>query len=113
MPKASEVAAELRRVADRFDEQPDVEVERPQLCFFNWSEKQNFLNAVKIMPRPLAKRNGDGRYPSLYLTYTTSALVVEASVQMETVCELIAPAVPAKYRCSPTLSAIEEASLES
>jgi hypothetical protein len=113
MPKASEIAAELRRVADRFDEQPDIEVKRPELSFFHWSEKQNFLNAVKIMPRPLTKREGGGSFPSLYLDYTTDALIVEASVQKSTICKLIKPAVPAKYRCEPILSAIEEASLES
>jgi hypothetical protein len=47
------------------------------------------------------------------MKHLSDAVVVEAHIQQETLCELLEPARPAKYRCEPILSAIEEASLES
>ena len=55
MPKASEVAAELRRVAGALEQEPEAELMRPSLGFFSWDQKEQFLNAVRLLPRPLAK----------------------------------------------------------
>lgn len=114
MPKASEVAAELRRVADAFDLHPDVEVKRPDLDFFYWSEKDDFLRTVSIFPKPLEKSYEDGtktHFPSLTVTHTTDAIRLYATVQRSALCVIVEPARPAVYDCPPLLSEIEEASI--
>lgn len=105
MPKASEVAAELRRVAGALEQEPEAELMRPSLGFFSWDQKEQFLNAVRLLPRPLAKESRDG-----YITvkYETPGLYIDARIRQEKVCTLIEPAKPAVYKCEPLLSPGEE-----
>ena len=105
MPKASEVAAELRRVAGALEQEPEAELTRPSLVFFSWDQKEQFLNAVRLLPRPLAKES-DGSY--FKVKHEAPGLRFEASIRQEKVCTLVEPAKPAVYKCEPLLSPEEE-----
>jgi hypothetical protein len=106
-PKASEVAAELRRVADALDRHPDVEVSTPFLTFHGDDHfvadkgKEKFLNTVKILPRPLNKNFT----PSIVeVENDNPALRVRAYINRSAICEIVEPAKPAVYHCPSLLS---------
>lgn len=114
MPKASEIATELRRIADLFDKEPEIELVQPSLTFYHGygDTKENFLSLASLFPRPFKK--GDGySHDRLKLTHETRGLEVNASIDRVKVCVLKRAAMPAEYECVPILSSIEEASLES
>lgn len=115
MPKASEVAAELRKFADSLDRNPDAEIAVPAIYSHHWykDSKQAFMNLARLMPRPLVKSLSYGDKPDRVLTYESPALRIVASIPQSLTCELIAPATPAVYRCDPILSESEDAELES
>jgi len=113
MPTTAAIASELRRIADLLDKSPDLEVEQPRLSFYHGysGKKENFVDLVKVFPRPIEK--GDGySHDEITLTHKTDALIVYASIQKDVVCTLVEPAVPARYACVPLLSLEEEAALE-
>ena len=113
MPLAKEVAAELRRFADRLDEQPDAEIEKP-LISVGSDNKERFLNSAALMLRPFTKKFDDfcGK-PSIQLDYDSGIIRIWALAPRETACRVIRPAVPAEYDCEPLLSEAEEESLTS
>ena len=114
-PTAGQVATEFRRIADALDKEPDTEVEPPMVTFYcnSYSAadkgKQVFLNVVRLLPRPLAKKpsetNMEVENPNKEVVY------LRACIDRAQVCELIEPAKPAVYRCFPLLSDQEEAEL--
>ena len=112
MPQASEVATELRRIADVFDTDPCAEIVQPELSFYHGHKgtKEQFLAIAKIMPHPFKKSDG-WNHEYIVLTHETKALRVRAQIERSKVCTLIAPARPAQYECKPILSAVEEAAL--
>jgi hypothetical protein len=105
MPKASEVAAELRRVAGALEQEPEAELTQPSLTFFSWDQKAQFFNAVKLLPRPMDKESKDGY---IKVKHEAPGLRFEASIRQEKVCTLVEPAKPAVYKCEPLLSPEEE-----
>jgi hypothetical protein len=112
MPKASEIATELRRIADVLDKQPETEAIKPNLHFYHGydSTKAQFLNLAAIFPRPYKK--GDGwDHKQITLTHETAAVNITASIERDKVCMLKEPARPAVYDCEPLLSQEEEATL--
>lgn len=112
MPKASEVATELRKLADVLDAHGETNVGKPDLRFWAGSDKEQFLAAVSVLPRPLAKRyTGTGEYDSFYVEHKTPALIVAAQAYRTTVCRLVTPAQPAVFECEPLLAAEEEEGL--
>ena len=114
MPKSSEVAAELRRIADSFDLNPDVEVKKPRLSFYySFGEtKESFLAAARLIPHPVEKvYDTNVAYPRVYVRHDTDALLTEVSIYKETICTIVEPARPAVYDCNLTLSEAEDASL--
>lgn len=114
MPKAAEVAQELRRIADVLDNNPETEVMRPDLSFFHFSNKDDFMRLAKIFPRPYEKEYGGGeQYSRIRLVHKTPSVEVTASIYRSAVCTLITPARPAEYDCEPLLSFEEESELES
>lgn len=60
MPKAKDVATELRKFADALDAIADLEIEKPNMYFYSWDRKEQFLNLAKAILRPFAK-NIQGR----------------------------------------------------
>ena len=103
MPQASVVAAELRRIADSLDKEPETEIEQPMISFYHWSESEKiqFLNEVRLLPRPLQKKyNGE----EVSLEHETPGARVYAKIQRKAICRLIRPAIPAEYDCDPILS---------
>lgn len=114
MPKASEVAAELRKIADALDQSPDVETITPHLSWFHSFDgsKDQFIATARLLPHPLEKiYEKDGSYPRVEVRHTTASLVSEVSIYKESICRIIRPAQPAEYDCELTLSETEDASL--
>jgi hypothetical protein len=114
MPKAHEIATELRKLADALDKQPELET-APVWVAFHCDKKEHFINAVRFLPRPFTKRETDhsgDKYNRLRFEYSSPAMDVNASIYKSLTCELVEPAKPAVFRCDPILSALEEASLE-
>lgn len=112
MPTAKAIASTLREVACMLDKTPDAELVTPRLSFFHFgaSSKDQFLNLVKVFPRPLKK--GDGyNHTELTLDYHSDALRVYAAIDRSNVCTLVEPAKPARYECVPLLSVEEEEAL--
>ncbi len=110
MPKAYEVAIELRKLADSLELEPEAEVRKPVMGFYHWGEpeKQHFLNVARLLPRPLVKNYKDNDF-TLY--YDTPALRVYAKIPRKAVCRLVKPAQPAEFECDPILSAEEESAV--
>lgn len=105
MPKASEVASELRKLADSLDREPDAETGRAWLDFFCHANKSQFLTHAKTLPRPCEKIYDRSE---LKLRYESDALRVDVHVERDTVCRLVEPAREAVYECEPLLSEAEE-----
>jgi hypothetical protein len=115
MPKSSEVAAELRKIADALDLEPEINVERPYLNFSHYSKtmKDSFLAVARLLPRPLKKTypTDDNEYSSVAVSYDSPGLYVSDSIIRTAVCTVITPAQPAKYDCELTLLDHEDAAL--
>jgi hypothetical protein len=115
MPKSSEVAAELRKLADALDREPEQELPVTNVDFYckyaGVKGKPMFLALVRILPHPLTKSDDD--MGGLELKYTTPSLCIRTVVERDKVCKLIRPAqqIPAKYECEPLLTTEEDASL--
>lgn len=107
MPKASEVAAELRKFAACLDKDPEADVDRPFILMW-YGDKNTFLRAAALMPRPISKYYSSS---DLNLDYKTSGISIRMSVPRNLVCTLVAPAVDAVWECEPLLSAEEESEL--
>jgi len=116
-PKASEVATELRKLADSIDKLGDAEVSRPFVYFSHSSygdnKKERFVALAKVLPRPLKKEYGDGPYPELKLEFSNESISVLSVIPRSEVCEIIEPARPAKYHCPSIFTTEEESDLGS
>jgi hypothetical protein len=117
MPKAGEIAQELRRIADALDKEPETELFVPELdfrCKYQGDKgKSIFLSLARIFPRPFAKGPQSFDDDALELRYTSDALIVTASIERSKVCRLIEKEriIPAVYDCEPLLSIDEETTL--
>ena len=114
MPKANEVARELRNLADCIDRLGDAETDDPSI-YFNFKygnemskKKEQFLALVRVLPRPLEKEADTDDY---IVRYRSDAMQIRVVIERSKVCHLIAPARPAQYKCEPLLSEEEEAEL--
>lgn len=108
MPKANEIANELRRIADALDREPETVLHQPMLSFYN-DNKEEFLASARLLPRPLKKEVTERRY-SLE-TDSRATVWLRSLCDREKVCVLVKAAVPAVYECPPLLSEQEEAEL--
>lgn len=109
---AGMVAAELRKLADGLDKEPEAEVIEPSIyfsCSYSRQPKEFFLNLAKLLPRPLKKIFND---TEIRLEYSSPALSVSAYTKRSVLCTLLEPAKPAVFKCDPILSPEEEAQLE-
>jgi hypothetical protein len=113
MPKASEVAIELRKLADGLDTLGDTNVTDPWISFYHTSSdaKDMFLALAKAFPRPFTKEYEEGDNGDLVLKYKTPAAFIKASIRRTNVCRVVEPAKPAVYECEPLLSAEDHAAL--
>lgn len=108
--KASEVAKELKKLAEAIEQGGELDIPYA-FIHFNFYNKDSFLEFAKaIMLRPFEKKYTDY---DLRLQYHTDAIQVWAQIARKTVCTLVEPAKPAVYDCDPILSPTEELSLES
>ena len=111
MPKATEIAAELQKIVDKLNQNPEQELTRPSLYwsgFYGDKAKEDFINVVKILPRPLKKDYTDY---DVDVKYQSDALYIRAEVSRDKICEIISPAQPAKYHCESLLNETEDAEL--
>ena len=114
MPKANEVARELRNLADCIDRLGDAETDNPAIYLnFKYGDemskkKEQFLALVRVLPRPLEKEADTDDY---IVRYRSDAMQIRVVIERSKVCHLIAPAQPAQYKCEPLLSEEEEAEL--
>jgi hypothetical protein len=110
MPKASEVANELRKLADALDQEPAADIPTAYVDFYIWTrdEKNSFLNIARMLPRPVEKIWTD---EDLKVQWKTKSLCAYAKSPRNVVCTLIEPAKAAVYDCEPLLSVEETASL--
>lgn len=109
MPKAKEVAAELRRLAESLEREPDAVVEQPLIAFYSHGNKDSFFNLAHLLPRPLVKSDaGSETFPAFRLEYKSAGAWILAEVYKEAACTILEPAKPAVYRCDPILSLDEE-----
>jgi hypothetical protein len=110
--KAKAIAKDLRILADALEVAPDLELPQPYFAihFWNNTAKDAFLALVKLLPRPFSKEYDDTDFK---IRHDTTGLDINVYIQRSAVCELIAPAKPAEYRCEPILSEDEESTLTS
>ena len=111
MTTAGAVAAELRRMADALDKEPEANIVKGNLWFWNGENKESFLNLVRLVPRPLKKVYEEGIGASVIATHETDALTIELRIARNSVCQIVEPAKPAVYKCEPLLTDEEEAAL--
>lgn len=112
MPLAKEVAAELRKLADRLDTHAERYI--PQIFVYMPSDsKESFLTIAKSLPRPAKKAVTGSSNPEISVNYDNNIMKAWTTIAQSLTCELIEPAKPAVYRCDPILSAEEDAELES
>ncbi len=52
MPKAHEVASELRKLANSLDREPETLITQPLVFFNTGARKSEFLNLARLFPRP-------------------------------------------------------------
>ena len=109
MTTAHETAMELRKLADALDQDPAIQIAVPSVYFsyrYGGNDaKDNFLNLVHCLPRPLKKDYGDG---DLNVGYHSPALRIHTSIERSKVCRLVTPAQEAVFECEPLLSSGEE-----
>ena len=110
MPKASEVANELRKLADGLDKEPDALIERPFMYFSHYgiTNKASFMAIAKAIPRPFTK---EYKGKDFEINYQREGIDLCARINRDAVCHIVEPAKPAVYKCEPILSQIEEESL--
>jgi hypothetical protein len=110
MPKAGEIANELRRIADALESaNTEVELPRPVFAFYAES-KETFSALADGLPRPLRKKINDAddeRWANLQITSEMAAVLCYAQVPRNKMCTLVEPAKAAVYDCHPLLSAAE------
>jgi hypothetical protein len=107
MPKAIEIAQELRRIADALDREPETDLVRPMVSFY-CNEKDEFLAAARLLPRPMKKEMTEHKYGLENGYHNNSPVWLRAYVDRNKVCVLLKPAIPAVYDCAPLLSEEEE-----
>lgn len=108
--KASEVAAELRRVADSLDTNPEILITPYFSIQVEDDDKQKFKELARTMPRPM-KKGVDfpgASYASFKLEHSFWCIKIPQSK----ICVIKEPARPAVYDCPPLFSPKEEAELE-
>lgn len=115
MPKAHEVASELRKLADALDREPEANVQQAWV-YFHCDTKEAFLATAKLLPRPLTKEYDDegNRWDRFHLKRSADfkgPIYIDCSVPRTLACRVIRPAQEAVYECEPLLSQIEEESL--
>jgi hypothetical protein len=111
MPKASEVAAELRKFADCLDKEPDTEIDKPFVYFIHYSKKP-FISLARLMPRPFKKGKEEyGSDPRIRIVYENASIDITSTIPQSSTCTLVKPAQPAIYDCDPILSLEEDAQL--
>lgn len=118
MPKASEVAAELRRIAGALEKGGETVISQPYINFIP-EEKEEFLALVRLLPRPLYKASDDRQYKldnlpikkNGFRDWDAFPVNLQVKIDRAKVCRLVKAAQPAQYECEPLLSDEEEASL--
>lgn len=110
MPKASEVATGLRKLADALDRNPDLTIIRPRIGFWYDTQKDAFVETCRLLPRPLVKKfpKATGAWERVYVEHDNAVIEVFATIYQSNFCHLVTPAQPAVYECDSILSPEDE-----
>ena len=119
MPKAIEVAAELKKLVERIESAGELEIPYAFVHMtFGSSQKESFKTfAQDVMPRPYKKTFTDEPFGELRLTYDAEneagqdTLTLWVKIARESICRIVEPAKPAVYDCDPLFTPEEEAVL--
>jgi len=112
VPKASEVASELRKLADSLEREPETEIEPFLIRTYSTSRsKQSFLNLARLLPRPFSKVYERDNLLILRGEDFTTPVSFRAQIDRDIVCRIVKPAQEAVYECEPLLSEAEEAQI--
>ena len=103
--KASEVANELRRIADALAGS-DLDIDPFLVIHTTERNKESFQNLAKIMPKPMVK--GVDFLGTSYEDFKLSHEFWAIKTSRSTVCHIKEPAKPAVYECDPIFSTNEE-----
>lgn len=106
-PSASAIASELRNVADALEKGGDTKIPKANLWWY-FDTKEELTALVRLLPHPLTKRIDNPPYPRLIVERKHPLVDVDVRGPQSVTCTLVEPARPAKYRCDPILSEIEE-----
>lgn len=111
-PSASAIASELRNLADALEKGGDTKIPKANLWWY-FDTKEELAAIVRLLPHPLTKRinNPQSHYPRLVVERKHHLVDVDVRGPQSVTCTLVEPARPAKYRCDPILSEIEEREL--
>ena len=110
--KASEVATELRKIADALDTNPQARMPTFHV-YASFDDKQLFADAARTLPHPLKKWAdlSDSIISRFHVGYKNKALQLDVSIYRDKICKVIEPSVPAVYECEPLFSEDEEVEL--
>jgi hypothetical protein len=115
MVKASEVVAELRRLAEAMEqaagaqaEGAEAEIPQPWLTF-NCGTKEQLQATVAVLPRPLTKRTAEviTGYWKVYLDLPFTAIRAYVGIDRDRVCRLVEPTREAVWECEPALGELD------
>lgn len=106
---ASQVATELRRIADALDKNPELNL-RPYLSISAGDDdKDEFMALARTMPRPMEKGVDFAGTP--YEDFTLTHGFWRIKIPRSKMCVLVEPARPERYECPSILSPEEEEAL--
>ena len=111
--QAHEIAAELRKLADHYEQFGEAELISPSLEFnLLGASKEQFLAVARTLPHPFEKDYGRESDPYAFAKLTfRGGIDVHAIAYRKTVCRVIKPAQEAVFECEPLLSEAEEAQI--
>jgi hypothetical protein len=107
--KAIDAVANLRALANLLEKHGDADVNMVTGSVW-FDDKEQFLSVSKDFPRPAKKDFETWELGNLCLTHGALGKTgfIELKILRSSICELVAPARPAEYRCKPLFSDKEE-----
>ena len=107
--KSSELAIELRCIADALDKEPELNV-NPYISITPENDDKNtFLALARVIPKPFKKRiRHEG---TTYEDFVLEVGSLFVCIPRSKMCKIIVPAKPAVYECPSILNDDEYAKL--
>lgn len=106
MYTAAQVAAELRRIADALDKEPELELAPYLSIYVKGDDKDAFLKLARAMPRPMTK--GIDFEGTTYADFKLQYGFWRIKIPQGCMCTIKTPARPAEYDCASIFTPEEE-----